>query len=174
MLFDGWCLSFCPFSLGHYVVCHSIYGFWLSLWYLQTLLILETCTKTKNQFSVHHAFPEYRIRYPSGISFSDNFHFVIIYLPHLASNTLIAPSFGVYISQVIHHARACSLYSYFSKSHRILGTKLLIQGFSKNRLIVSFQNIFRKILTHFCQMWTDDERLYLKFDFGLKLINVSQ
>jgi hypothetical protein len=33
------CLSFCIFSFGHCVVCSSsIYGFWLSLWYLQTLL----------------------------------------------------------------------------------------------------------------------------------------
>jgi hypothetical protein len=30
----------CPFSFGHCVVCSSsIYGFWLPLWYLQTLLI---------------------------------------------------------------------------------------------------------------------------------------
>ena len=33
------CLSFCPFSFGHCVVCSSImYRFWLSLWYLKTLL----------------------------------------------------------------------------------------------------------------------------------------
>jgi hypothetical protein len=33
------CLSFCTFSFGHRVVCSfSIYGFWLPLWYLQTLL----------------------------------------------------------------------------------------------------------------------------------------
>ena len=33
------CLSFCSFSFGHCVVCpSSIYGFWLTLWYLQTLL----------------------------------------------------------------------------------------------------------------------------------------
>ena len=33
------CLSFCPFSFGLCVVCSSsIYGFWLPLWYLQTLL----------------------------------------------------------------------------------------------------------------------------------------
>ena len=32
------CLSFCPFSFGHCVVCSSIYGFLLPLWYLQTLL----------------------------------------------------------------------------------------------------------------------------------------
>jgi len=28
------CLSFCPFSFVHCVVCPSIYGFWLLLWYL--------------------------------------------------------------------------------------------------------------------------------------------
>ena len=32
------CLSVCTFSFGHCVVCSSsIYGFWLLLWYLQTL-----------------------------------------------------------------------------------------------------------------------------------------
>jgi hypothetical protein len=31
------CLSFCTFSFGHCVVCSSLYGFWLPLWYLQTL-----------------------------------------------------------------------------------------------------------------------------------------
>ena len=33
------CLSFCAFSFGHCVFSSSIYGFWLSLWYLQTLLV---------------------------------------------------------------------------------------------------------------------------------------
>ena len=33
------CLSFCHFSFGHCVICpSSIYGFWLPLWYLKTLL----------------------------------------------------------------------------------------------------------------------------------------
>ena len=37
--FGDRCLSFCTFSFGHCVVCSSsIYGFWLPLWYLQTLL----------------------------------------------------------------------------------------------------------------------------------------
>ena len=34
------CLSFCTFSFDQCVVCSSsIYGFWLPLWYLQTLLM---------------------------------------------------------------------------------------------------------------------------------------
>ena len=33
------CVSVSPFSFGHYVICSSsIYGFWLPLWYLPTLL----------------------------------------------------------------------------------------------------------------------------------------
>ena len=39
------CLSFCLFSFGHCVVCSSIYGFWLPLWYLQTLLHIYKWTK---------------------------------------------------------------------------------------------------------------------------------
>ena len=40
------CLSFCTFSLGHCVVCSSsTYGFWLPLWYLQTLLITNSKLK---------------------------------------------------------------------------------------------------------------------------------
>ena len=36
------CLYFCPFSFGHCGVCPLIYGVWLSLWYLQTLVVPET------------------------------------------------------------------------------------------------------------------------------------
>ena len=32
------CLFICLFSLGHCVICPSIYGFWLPRWYLQTRL----------------------------------------------------------------------------------------------------------------------------------------
>jgi hypothetical protein len=34
------CLLFCPFSYGHCFVCSPIYGLWLPLWYLQSLLIV--------------------------------------------------------------------------------------------------------------------------------------
>jgi hypothetical protein len=41
-IFFKHCLSFCPFSFSHYVVCSSIYDFWLPLWYLQTFLTMKT------------------------------------------------------------------------------------------------------------------------------------
>ena len=40
------CLFFCPFSFGHCVVCLSIYGFWLPLWYLETPLISPVYLQT--------------------------------------------------------------------------------------------------------------------------------
>jgi hypothetical protein len=40
--FDDRCFSLCLFSFGPCVVCSSsIYGFWLTLWYLQTLLKIK-------------------------------------------------------------------------------------------------------------------------------------
>ena len=55
------CLSFCTFSFGHCVVySSSIYGFWLPLWYLQTLLVIckwitfpSTEKWVQNHFNCH-------------------------------------------------------------------------------------------------------------------------
>ena len=46
------CLFFCTFSFDHYsVVCSSsIYGFWLALWYLQTVLITDDGQVTEAEF----------------------------------------------------------------------------------------------------------------------------
>ena len=51
------CLSFSTFSFGHCVVCSSsIYGFWLHLWYLQTLLSCGFLCKIYYLFFfVHHS-----------------------------------------------------------------------------------------------------------------------
>ena len=38
LCFVDLCLSFCAFSFDHCFVCSSIHGFWLPLWFLQTLL----------------------------------------------------------------------------------------------------------------------------------------
>ena len=50
--FVGRCLSFFMFSFGHCVFCSSsIYGFWLPLWYLQTLLIFTIyCTQNSQLY----------------------------------------------------------------------------------------------------------------------------
>jgi hypothetical protein len=51
------CLSFCTFYFGHCVVCSSsIYGFWLPLWHLQTLL---KC--------IMHNVKDYRVLYNNAV-----------------------------------------------------------------------------------------------------------
>ena len=48
---DG-CLSVCPFSFGHCIVCpSSIYGFWLPLWHLQILLAIRISSTVIKQRS---------------------------------------------------------------------------------------------------------------------------
>lgn len=66
----------------------------------------------------------------------DDFNFDIINFPHLSSNIPSSPAYGVYISQLIRYARACSHYQDFLQRHRNLLRKLLSQGFVKSRLIV--------------------------------------
>ena len=44
----GFTLFNIPFSFGHCIVCPSIYGFWLPLWYLQTILHFFSSQYEKN------------------------------------------------------------------------------------------------------------------------------
>ena len=66
----------------------------------------------------------------------DDFNFDIVNFPHLNSNIPSSPAYGVYISQLIRYARACSHYQDFLQRHKSLLHKLLNQGFVKSRLIV--------------------------------------
>ena len=76
------CLSFCPFSSGHCVVCpSSIYGFWLPLWYLQTLLEKEytDVVHVTNDLILDMIFPDIAIRLRGLLCLMSNIgiHFVI-------------------------------------------------------------------------------------------------
>jgi hypothetical protein len=52
------CLSLCTYSVGHCVACSSMHGFWLSIWYLQTLQhTLNTTNPTKNRFVMCLVYP---------------------------------------------------------------------------------------------------------------------
>ena len=48
------CLTYCPFSLGHCIVCSSMYGFWLPLWYLQAF-------QKELMFNMHSIFWQFAI-----------------------------------------------------------------------------------------------------------------
>ena len=74
----------------------------------------------------------------------DDFNFEIINFPNMCSNIPAFPAYGVYISQLIHYARASSNYSDILKRHLHLRNRLLDQGYKTIRLIRSLKKfIFR-------------------------------
>ena len=72
----------------------------------------------------------------------DDFNFPIVKSPFLSSNIPSAPAFGVYVSQLIHYARACSNYQDFMEHGKVLTTKLLIQGYQKTKLIATLKKFY--------------------------------
>jgi hypothetical protein len=68
----------------------------------------------------------------------DDFNFAIVNFPYTCSNIPLSPAYGVYISQLIRYARACSTYNQFSSRGRLLTDKLIIQGFLQFRLMSAF------------------------------------
>jgi hypothetical protein len=58
----------------------------------------------------------------------------IIKCPHLNMNIPPAPGYGVYISKLIDHPRAYSLYSYFLQRHRLPSYKLCMYNFVTRNL----------------------------------------
>ena len=59
----------------------------------------------------------------------DDFNFPTVNFPFLSSNIPSAPVYGVYISQLIRYARACSNYQDFMERGKMLISKLLSQGY---------------------------------------------
>ena len=72
----------------------------------------------------------------------DDFNFSIINFPYLDSNIPHSPSYGVYISQLIRYARACTSYRDFAERHSLLSRKLVNQGYTKRRLASTFKRFF--------------------------------
>ena len=62
--------------------------------------------------------------------------------PHLDSNVQCMPMYGVYISQLLHFARACDRYSDLLPRHRHLVQKLLDQGFQYGLLCRKFKQFY--------------------------------
>ena len=51
-------------------------------------------------------------------------------------------AYGVYVSQLIHYARASSAYSDFLVRSRLLTRKLLGQGYNRFKLITTFKKFY--------------------------------
>ena len=64
----------------------------------------------------------------------DDFDFDIINYPDLHGDVPRATSYGVYISQLVRFARACTEVSDFNERNRIITSKLLSQGYKYHKL----------------------------------------
>jgi hypothetical protein len=62
-----------------------------------------------------------------------DFDFAIVNFPFLSNNLPLSLSYGVYISQLIRHARTCFVYEDFSKRGKLLTKKLMLQGYNESR-----------------------------------------
>ena len=72
----------------------------------------------------------------------DDFNFHIINFPFLSSNIPTSPAYGVFISQLIQYARACSSYGCFILRVTRLSNKLLEQGYVKESLKSSLRKFY--------------------------------
>jgi hypothetical protein len=72
----------------------------------------------------------------------DDFNFSIVNFPYLCSNIPASPAYGVYISQLIRYARACSKYDQFLVQVSLLTKKLMSQGFQLSRLQAAFRKFY--------------------------------
>ena len=72
----------------------------------------------------------------------DDFNFPIINFPVLSSNIPASPAYGVYVSQLIRYARACTHYQEFLVRGKRLTDKLLKQEYCKPRLMTTFKKFY--------------------------------
>ena len=72
----------------------------------------------------------------------DDLNFHITNFPFLSSNIPSSPAYGVFISQLIRYARACSSYECFILRARRLSSKLLKQRYLVERLKSSFRKFY--------------------------------
>ena len=74
----------------------------------------------------------------------DDFNFDIVNFPHLDGDVPKRTSYGVYISQLIRYARACTKVEDFNCRNLLLTTKLLKQGYRYHKLCRTFTTFYRK------------------------------
>ena len=72
------------------------------------------------------------------------FNFEIVNSPFLDGDAPRFPSYGVYISQLIRFARACSNVDDFNNRNLFLTTKLLKQGFRYHKIHKAFSKFYHR------------------------------
>ena len=87
----------------------------------------------------------------------DDFNFEIVNFPFLDGDVPRSPSYGVYISQLIHFARVCSNVDDFNNRNLFLTAKLLKQGYR-----------YHKIRKSFSKLYHSHSEFIVKYNIGLK------
>ena len=72
----------------------------------------------------------------------DDFNFPFMNFPFICSKIPAAPTYGVYISQLIRYPSACCFYDNFFNTGLLLTRKLLNQGFLLAKLKSSLRNFY--------------------------------
>ena len=89
----------------------------------------------------------------------DDFNFEIVNFPFLDGNHPFSPSYGVYISQLIRFARACSNVDDFNNRNLFLTAKLLKQGYRYHKIRKTFSKFYHR-----------HSELIVKYNIGLKTL----
>ena len=74
----------------------------------------------------------------------DDFNFDIVNYPQLDGDVPRATSYGVYISQLIRFARACSDVKDFNDRNKQITSKLLQQGYRYHKLCIFFTKFYKR------------------------------
>ena len=74
----------------------------------------------------------------------DDFDFEIVYSPFLDGDVPRSTSYEVYISQLIHFARASSFVADFNTRNKLLTQKFLKQGYWYHKLRKTFPKFYRR------------------------------
>ena len=86
----------------------------------------------------------------------DDFNFHITNFPFLSSNIPSSPAYGVFISQLIRYAYACSSYEcFFFLRARRLSSKLLEQGIPCGTLEIVIQEVLWSIRGSYWAIWSN-------------------
>ena len=72
----------------------------------------------------------------------DDFDFCIVNFPYICSNIPVSPAYGVYISQLIRYAIACSSYVDFMDRGRLLIEKIVDQDYTLEKLKIDFRKCY--------------------------------
>ena len=75
----------------------------------------------------------------------DDYDFEIVNFPFLDGDVLHSTSYGIYISQLIHFARASSFVADFNTRNEMLTQKLLKQGYGYLSCAKNFRNLISMV-----------------------------